>query len=96
MIIAPDLDWEGIEREYRAGVLTLREIAGRFGTTHSSIHARAKKYGWDRDLAAKIRAKAEALVTQRGVYKTKSAHFIQIDPRGKHSIQPTKALKEKN
>ena len=109
MIIAPDLDWEGIEREYRAGVLTLREIAVRFGICHSSIIARAKKYCWDRDLAAKIRAKAEALVTQRSVYKTKTktasiaenaiidanaSYIADIQLRERDSLKRQRALSE--
>jgi hypothetical protein len=63
--IAPD--WERIEVDYRAGVLTLREIATAHGITHGAINKRAKRDGWTRDLAAKIKAKAEALVSKAAV-----------------------------
>ena len=55
-------DWERIELDYRAGVLSLREIADGSGVSHVSISKRAKKNGWVRDLSAKIKAKADELV----------------------------------
>jgi hypothetical protein len=57
-------DWEAIEREYRAGVLSVREIAKRHGITHGAINKRAKRDGWKRDLTAKVReAVSTALVS---------------------------------
>ena len=62
------VDWERIELDYRAGILSLREIAELHpGTNHVSIARRAKREGWIRDLAAKIKAKAEDLVTRQAV-----------------------------
>ncbi len=55
-------DWERIELDYRAGIKSLREIAEGSGTSHVNIAKRAKKLGWTRDLTAKIRSKADALV----------------------------------
>lgn len=61
-------DWEKIEADYRAGVLSLREIADKHqDVNHVSISRMAKKRGWDRDLSAKIKTKADALVTRQGV-----------------------------
>lgn len=60
-------DWERIEVDYRAGVKTLREIAAEHGLAHGAINKRAKRDGWDRDLSAKVRAKAEALVSRAEV-----------------------------
>lgn len=58
-------DWERIEVDYRAGVLSVREIAKRQGTSHVLIAKRAKREGWERDLSAKIRAKADDLVAKK-------------------------------
>lgn len=58
------VDWEAVERDYRAGVLSLREIATRHGCSHVAISKRAKAHDWVRDLNAKIQAKADALVTK--------------------------------
>jgi predicted DNA-binding protein YlxM (UPF0122 family) len=55
-------DWERIEHLYRAGLLSVREIAASCGVSHVAIHKRAKRDGWVRDLSAKIQAKADALV----------------------------------
>lgn len=56
-------DWERIEGDYRAGVLSLREIATRDGhVTEGAIRKRAKRDKWVRDLSDKIKAKADDLV----------------------------------
>ncbi|ROM29283.1 hypothetical protein BK645_09955 [Pseudomonas protegens] len=57
-------DWERIEQLYRAGLLSIREIAASCGVSHVAIQKRAKRDGWVRDLAAKIKAKADSLVTR--------------------------------
>ncbi|HGP4151377.1 TPA: hypothetical protein ACLMQK_004090 [Yersinia enterocolitica] len=60
-------DWEAIESAYRAGLMSIREIASQHGITHGAINKRAKRDGWERDLKAKIKAKADALVSKREV-----------------------------
>ncbi|MGA8120838.1 hypothetical protein [Rouxiella badensis] len=62
-------DWEAIESAYRAGLLSLREIASQNGISDTAIRKRAKKDGWVRDLAAKIQSKADDLVRRREVRK---------------------------
>lgn len=61
------VDWDKIELAYRAGILTLREIADQHGISHGAINKRAKRDGWERDLSAKIQAKADALVSKAAV-----------------------------
>ena len=63
----PAPDWERIEADYRAGILSLREIATANGVTHGGIRKRAEKRGWTRDLSAKIHAAADALVSKQVV-----------------------------
>ncbi|HEM8205229.1 TPA: hypothetical protein U2M36_000441 [Providencia stuartii] len=60
-------DWEAIESAYRAGVMSIREIASQYEITHQAISKRAKKEGWERDLKAKVKARAENLVAKREV-----------------------------
>lgn len=61
-------DWERVEQLYRAGLLSLREIAAACpGVNHVGIARRAKKFGWVQDLTAKIKAKAEDIVTRQAV-----------------------------
>lgn len=54
---AQPTDWEAIEREYRAGVLSIREIAKRHGITDKAIRKHALKHGWTRDLTDRVREK---------------------------------------
>ena len=60
-------DWEAIESAYRAGVMSIREIASQYEITHQAISKRAKKEGGERDLKAKVKARAENLVAKREV-----------------------------
>ena len=61
----PAVDWEAVEREYRVGIKTLRQIASEHGVSNPAIVKRAKRDGWERDLTAKIRDKAESLVSKQ-------------------------------
>lgn len=63
------VDWEAVEREYRAGIKTLRQIADEAGVVHGAINKRAKKNGWSRDLSAKVAQRAEDLVSKSLVSK---------------------------
>lgn len=50
----PGIDWKEIEREYRAGKRSLRDIGSQYGVTETAIRKRAKKHGWVRDLQPKV------------------------------------------
>lgn len=54
------VDWEAVEREYRAGQLSIREIGRRQEVNAAAIVRRAKRDGWERDLSEKVRAKIRA------------------------------------
>jgi hypothetical protein len=54
------VDWEAIEREYRAGQLTVVEIGRQHGLSHTAINKRAKRDGWTRNLADRVRKKVSA------------------------------------
>ena len=59
------IDWEAIERDYRAGIKTLRKIAeDNPGVSHVTIANKAKSFGWTRDISAKIQAKADELINK--------------------------------
>jgi predicted DNA-binding protein YlxM (UPF0122 family) len=72
-------DWERIEADYRAGLLSVREIAASQGITHGAINKRVKRDGWERDLSAKIKAKADALVSKREVSRQVSTEQVATD-----------------
>lgn len=60
-------DWEAIERDYRIGTMTLREMGAAHGVTEGAIRKRAKRDGWTQDLSAKVRARADDLVRKQSV-----------------------------
>lgn len=58
-------DWEAIERAYRAGNLSLRDIAEKHGTKESTIRSRAKKHGWQRDLTDQVKTATKAKLSRK-------------------------------
>lgn len=62
-----EIDWGQIQNHYRAGLLSVREIAASQGISHTAIQNRAKTYKWERDLKAKVQVKANALVMRHEV-----------------------------
>jgi len=61
------VDWERVECDYRAGSLSLRDMAAIYGVSHTAIRKRANKYCWDKDLKPKINARADTLVSRAEV-----------------------------
>lgn len=72
-------DWERIEADYRAGVLSVREIGAAHGVSHTAINKRARMHGWVRDLSKRIQAKAEELVSKQTVSKEVSTETLETD-----------------
>ena len=56
------IDWEAVERDFRIGALTNKELAAKHGVADSNIRARAKKYGWTKDLTETVRVATKAAV----------------------------------
>lgn len=87
---AAAVDWLIVEKDYRAGIKTLRQIADEHGITHGAINKRAKRDGWDRDLSGKIQAKAESLVSKAvvssEVSREKLATERQIVEANAHAV----------
>lgn len=66
------VDWEAVEREYRAGIRSLRDIGDEFGCSHAAVRKRAEKEGWARDLSARIQAAIDDKVSRAEVSKSVS------------------------
>ncbi len=49
------IDWESVEKLYKAGQISIREIARRCGCNDKTVREKARKEGWTRDLSEKIR-----------------------------------------
>lgn len=81
-------DWEGIERLYRAGLLSIREIGKIHDVSDTAIRKRAKEQGWQRDLTAKVQQKAREDLVRSAV---RTAHARE-DVRTERSIIEEAAL----
>ena len=68
-----NIDWIAVETAYRANIKSLKVIGAEYGVSDAGIIKRAKRDGWERDLAAKIRQKAEAKVSAAAVSELVSA-----------------------
>lgn len=74
----PDVDWEAVERDYRATSLSYQQIADKYGVDKSSVYRRAKSCGWERDLTHHVKsATRAAIVTQAA---REAAEAIEKDP----------------
>lgn len=63
-------DWERIEALYRAGVMSVRQIAREVGgITEAAIRKRAKSRGWTSDLNPVIRSRADDIVAKKAAGK---------------------------
>ena len=85
-------DWEAIERDYRAGMLSVREIARRHDITEGAIRKRAKAEAWVRALADKVRAAVrEKLVradgTQNGTHQQRASDAEVVEAASQVGVE---------
>lgn len=61
------IDWDSIEREYRAGQLSTREIAREHDVSDAAVRKKAKALGWERDLSQEVKTRVKAKVARQEV-----------------------------
>lgn len=61
-VVPKAADKQAIGRDYRAGVLSNREVGNLHGVSEGYVRKLAKKEGWERDLNQQVQARADALV----------------------------------
>jgi prophage maintenance system killer protein len=82
-------DWEPIERDYRAGILSIREIAKIHAITDTAIRKKAKAEGWQRDLTERVKEKVRTELvrsevrtanpqTEREIVDVAAATVVQV------------------
>jgi hypothetical protein len=78
--VAKETDWEAVEREYRAGVVSLREIGRAHGVSDTAIRKRAAAEGWVRDLIAKVKERTrDKLVRSAGSHEGSHEQQVRTD-----------------
>lgn len=93
----PVTDWERIEAEYRAGQLSVSEIARQHKVSHPLIFRRAKKEGWTRNLAERIAQAVTAKAVTDGVTGNSQRETIELAAeRGVQVVREHRALIRRN
>lgn len=86
------VDYESIEPDWRAGIKSVQQLADEYAkrtgvnVTHTAINKHFKKLGISRDLSAKIRARAEAKVSESIVSKRVPVETI-VEANAENSAQ---------
>lgn len=57
-----NIDWEAVWLDYRANILSLRDMGAKHGVSEGAIRKRAKAGSWERDLNGKIQARADEMM----------------------------------
>lgn len=58
------VDWEAVERDYRTGSMSLRELGLKHNVDNAAIARKKKKEGWTQDLSAAVRQATNAALIQ--------------------------------
>lgn len=72
------IDWEAVERDYRAGAYSLRELEAKHGVGYAQISKRAKKQGWLKDLRKAIRAATDAAIVKETVAQAQQDTTLSV------------------
>ncbi|MFZ6757985.1 hypothetical protein ACO0K9_12320 [Undibacterium sp. Ji50W] len=104
------IDWESVERDYRAGVSSVREIARLHGISDTAIRKKATMQLWERDLTQKVQEQARAELvrgevgygeehipstpSERQIVETAAATVVQVVREHRARIRQGHALVE--
>lgn len=61
------IDWQAVERDFRTGRFTLRELGEKYRCTHAAVGKRARKEGWKQDLSSAVRSATNAGLIEAAV-----------------------------
>ena len=63
----PRADWEAIERDFRTGKFTLRELEAQHGVSYAQISRKATEHRWTKDLREVIKHATDAALLRETV-----------------------------
>jgi hypothetical protein len=97
-------DWESIEKDFRAGILSIRELSRKHDCPEASIRYKAKKHEWKRDLTDKVRKLAQekllranlrkSNINEEEVINEKSDDLVQIQLLQRNDIANLRELEK--
>ena len=80
-------DWESIEREYRSGQLSIREIAKQHGVSDAAVRKRAKARGWQRDLTEEVRRRVRTESVRSEVHTSSASDEEIVEEAAKRGAE---------
>jgi hypothetical protein len=95
------IDWIGIENEYRVGQLSNCSIAAQFGISETAIRKKAKRKGWTKDLALEVQQRVrkkldqEPHVSKGEIVEEASDRGVQVILSHRKDIQNLRTLEQK-
>lgn len=88
-----DIDWEAIERDYRAGQLSMREIAAKHKVAPSSVMRRSEKHGWTQDLTTAVQTRTKAkLLAHAKPERTEQSNATPAESAQRNAQQAEQAV----
>jgi hypothetical protein len=88
------IDWEAVERDYRTGSFTLKELEAKHGAGFADISRRSKKDGWTKDLRKVVRQATSAAIIAESVKAAQSGAQSTNDPNTNVVVAMAEANKD--
>lgn len=71
-------DWEALGVEYRAGAVSVRELARKYDVSEGAIRKKAKANQWERDLTEKVQERVRSKLVRSEVRTTNARTEAEI------------------
>ncbi len=73
-----DIDWQAIERDFRLGQFTLRQIAHKHKVSAGSISRKSEKESWVQDLSREVKEKTQAALLSNATQSNTEAVEVAV------------------
>lgn len=61
------MDWDAVERDFRTGKFTLRELEAKHGVSYAQISRKSKEQAWEKDLREEIKIATDVSLLREAV-----------------------------
>lgn len=72
------VDWDAVERDFRMGKFTLRELGAKYHVSHAAIGKKSRDNNWQQDLTLQIKQATNAKLTESLVSKEVDSGFQAV------------------
>lgn len=71
------IDWEAVEKDYRTGKYSTRQLGERHNCSNASVANKAKEMGWKKDLTKQISQRTKNKSVEMTTGKTDDAEIVE-------------------